>query len=146
VEETSSIKIYERVADGFDTEIGGPVPYLPWFKLFASYYHYNYRKSKDMHGWKARGEIRPFKFLTVNLETFDDNKGEEEYVMDTRFNFVFHDFTAKSILSAFNLAREAYPDVDLKERTLERVERNFKIILEKWIESSNVTVAIGRAN
>jgi hypothetical protein len=99
-----------------------------------------------MNGWKARGEIKPFKFITVNLETFDDNKGEQEYVLDTRFNFVFHDFTPKSILSAFNLAKEPYPDVDLKERTLDRVERNFKIVLEKWIETSNVTVAIGRAD
>lgn len=146
VEESSTTKIYEQVANGFDTELGGPLPYLPWFKVFGNFYHYNYKKAEDMNGWKARGEIKPFDFFVINLETFDDNKGEQEYKIDTCFNLAFHDFTPHSLLSAFKFSKQPYPDVDLKERSLDRVERSFKVTAERWTETGNVTVAIGRAN
>lgn len=148
VQETTTSKTYEKAVDGFDMELGGPVPYLPWLKLFGSYYQYDFKKFKDMEGWKARGEIKPFKFITINLETFDDNKGDREYRMDTRFNLAFDNFTIGSILSALKLAREPYPDVDLKERTLDRVERNFNIVVEKYSESKigGATMEIRRGN
>lgn len=146
VESTSSSTTYERVANGGDVELGAPIPYLPWIKIFGSFYHYNFRKFKDMNGWKARSEIKPFKFITINLETYDDNKGDQEYRMDGRFNLAFDDFTPKSILSAFKLAKEPFPTVDLTERTLDRVERNFNIQVEKWIESAGMSIEIGRGN
>ena len=146
VEETTTSKIYEKAVNGGDIELGGPIPYLPWLKLFGSYYRYDFRRFKDMAGWKARGEIKPLKCITINLETYDDNKGEQEYRMDTRFNLAFDDFNFKNILSAFQLAKEPYPDVDLKERTLDRVERNFNIQVEKWIESSGFVIEIGRGS
>lgn len=146
VESTSSSTTYERVANGGDVELGCPVPYLPWLKIFGSYYHYDFRKFKDMNGWKARGEIKPFKFITINLETYDDNKGEQEYRMDTRFNLAFDDLAPKTILSAFKLAKEPYPEIDLKKRTLDRVERNFIIQVEKWIEKAGVNIEIGRGS
>jgi len=145
IEEIGGKLIQEQVADGFDTEIGGPIPYLPWLKIFGSYYRYDFRKFSDMLGWKVRGEIKPFDFLTFNLETYDDNKGEQEYSMDTRFNLAVHDFTLKSILSAFKLSKEPYPALDLTKRTLDRVERNFKIIVEKWAQAGGV-VEIKRGN
>ena len=144
VAETTNSTTYERVANGGDVELGAPLPYLPWVKVFGSYYRYDFRKFKDMQGWKMRGEIKPFKFITINLETYDDNKGDREYRMDTRFNFVFDDLTFKSIFSAFKLNKEAYPDVDLKKRTLDRVERNFNIQVEKWVETGGMALEIGR--
>ncbi len=144
VEESATSAVYERVANGGDIELGGPVPYLPWLKLFGSYYRYDFRKFKDMAGWKARGEIKPFKFITINLETFDDNKGEQEYRMDGRFNLSFDDFTPRSILKALSLTKDSYPKTDLKERTLDRVERNFNIQVEKWIESGTMAIEVGR--
>lgn len=144
IEETTTSSTYERVANGFDLEAGAPLPYLPWFKIFGSFYHYNFRNSKDMNGWKLRGELKPFKFLTLNLETYDDNKGEQEYRLDSRFSLAFDGFLPRSILSAFKLAKEPYPAVDLKEHTLDRVERNFNVQLEKWIESAGMSINIGR--
>lgn len=146
VGETATAQTYEKAVDGYDVELGGPVPYLPWLKLFGSYYYYNYKQFSDVDGWKIRGEIKPFKFITLNLETFDDNKGGQEYRMDTRFNLVFDDFTAQSILSAFKLAKEPYPNVNLQERLLDRVERNFVIQVEKWQEAGNALIEIRRGN
>lgn len=146
VESTGASDTFEQVANGGDIELGAPLPYLPWIKVFGSYYRYDFRKFKDMSGWKMRGEIKPFKFITINLTTYDDNKGDREYLMDTRFNLVFDDLAPKSILSAFKLAKEPFPDVDLKERTLDRVERNFNIQVEKWIETAGMNIEIGRGN
>lgn len=144
--ESATSAQYEKVVDGFDMELGGPVPYLPWLKLFGSYYHYDFKKFSDMNGWKMRGEIKPFKCLTINLETYDDNKGEQEYRLDTRFSLAFDNFTLGSILSAFKLAKEPYPEVDLRDRTLDRVERNFNIQVEKWVETAGMTIEIGRGD
>ena len=146
VESSAGSETYERVLNGGDVEVGTPLPYLPWCKIFASFYSYDYRKiDKDMSGWKLRGELKPFKFFVVNLETYDDNKGDREYTVDSRFNLVFDNFTPKSIISALKAAKEPYPDVDLAERTLDRVERNFTIQLEKWRETAGMTIEVGRS-
>jgi hypothetical protein len=144
--ETATAAQYEKVVDGFDMELGGPIPYLPWLKLFGSYYYYDFKKFSDMDGWKIRGEIKPVECLTVNLEVYDDNKGDTEYRVDGRINLAFNDFTLGSLLSAFKLAREPYPEVDLRERTLDRVERNFNIQVEKWVEGATATIEIRRGD
>ncbi|MCX7927429.1 MAG: inverse autotransporter beta domain-containing protein [Candidatus Omnitrophica bacterium] len=146
VKETASSTQYEKAVDGFDVELGGPVPYLPWLKLFGSYYQYDFKKFKDMQGSKIRSEIKLIKCLTINLETYDDNKGEREYAMDTRFNFAFDNFSFKDFLSAFKLENEKYKEVNLRDRTLDRVERNFNIQVEKWAEVTGMTVEIGRGS
>lgn len=143
VEEDSVSKTYEKAVSGGDVELGGPLPYLPWFKFFGSYYRYDYRKFKDKRGWKLRGELKPLKFITLNLETYDDNKGKQAYRMDARFNLSFDSFTLKSILSAFGLNKEPFPEVDLKERTLDRVERNFNIEVEKYREAGGAVLEVG---
>ena len=145
VAETTNSVTFERVANGGDVELGAPLPYLPWIKVYSSYYRYDFQKPrKDMSGWKMRTELKPFKFITVNLETYDDNKGDREYRADTRFNLVFDDLSSKSILSLFKLAKEPFSGADLKKRTLDRVERNFTIQVEKWVETGGMTLEIGR--
>lgn len=140
---TSTSATYEKAIDGFDVELGGPIPYLPWCKIFASYYFYDFKKASDMEGYKIRSEIKPFKFITINLEAFDDNKGDLDYRLDTRFSLAFDDFSSKSIASAFKLAKEPYPDIDLKTRRLDRVQRNFNIQVERWNQTAGGTFEVG---
>lgn len=137
---------YEKVVNGGDVEIGGPLPYLPWIKIFGSYYRYDFKKSDAMQGWKARGELKPYKFIVINLETYDDNKGSQEYRMDTRFSLAVDSFSPKSILAALKPTCEPYPDTDLRQRTLDRVERNFNIQVEKWKVSGNTVIEIRRGD
>ena len=86
----------------------------------------------------------PFKFFVCNLATYDDNKGDREYVMDARFSLAFDNFTLKSLKEALKPDQEAYPEVDLKKRTLDRVERNFNIQVEKWKDVGGMTIEVGR--
>jgi len=144
IEEDTSQSTYERAADGYDVEIGCPIPYLPWIKIFGSYYNYDFKKSADMEGWKLRGELKPFKCVTINLETYDDNKGSTDTRIDCRFKLAFSDFTFSDLLSNFQLDEKPFPDRDLKEHTLDRVERNFEIQVERYIEKGGVTIEVGR--
>lgn len=145
VKEVGAYREYERAANGGDVEIGGPVPYLPWVKVFGSYYQYDFHKAKDMEGWKTRTEFKPLRDITINFEVYDDNKGDAEYRMDARYNLAFDICDFKNFLSGFRPASEAFTPADLKKRTLDRVERNFNIQVEEWTENSGgVTIAVGR--
>jgi hypothetical protein len=148
VEDTPGAYIYERAANGIDMELGGPVPYFPWLKIYGGSYIYDFKMSKDMVGWQLRGEIKPYKFMTINLMTRNDNKGTPEYILDGRMTFAFDDLNPKNILSAFKFPDKPYPNADLKKRTLDRVERNFNIVVEKWSQSKagNVIVEIKRGS
>jgi len=144
VESGTSSTTYERAADGFDVEIGAPIPYVPWVKLFGSYYTYDYKQSSDVSGWKLRGEVKPFKAMTINLEAYDDNKGSLDTRLECRFRLAFSDFTFSDIMDNFKLSEDPFPGSDLTERTLDRVERNFEIQIERYVESGGITVQVGR--
>ncbi len=146
IETTDTGTTYERAVNGGDVELGGAVPYVPWLKLFGSYYHYDYRKFEDMRGWQARGEISPVDYLTVNLATYDDNKGDRELVVDARITLAVKDFSLMGILDGLKFEKKAFEDVDLKDRMLDRVERNFNIQVEKWTETASAAIEVRRGN
>jgi len=144
--EVEGVSTYEKARDGFDMELGFPLPYLPWMKVFGSYYWYDFREDCDVEGWKGRLELKPMSFLTLNLETYDDNKGSQEWRSDVRLTLWVDSFAPKDIFAALTSSfTTVLPEVDLKERTLDRVERNFQITVEKWSDKSSFSVQVGRS-
>ena len=146
IEDTDFSTTYERVADGADLEIGMPIPYLPWLKVYNSAFWYDYKKSSDRFGWKTRLEAKLSKAVTLEFYTWDDNKGKEEYGSRIRFHFAFDNWN--DFKKVFAFAKQPFPKRDLTKQMLIPVERNFNIVVERWstIKSSNVTVSVGRAN
>lgn len=144
VEESSSATIYERIADGLDLELGSVVPYLPWLKIYGAGFWYDFDKAKDKYGWKTRLEARVNNSLRVEFYLWDDNKGEPEYGSRLRFNIAFD--TWSDLSRALRFAERPFPAKDLRKETLVPVERNFDIVVEKWSESSSLTVEIKRGN
>ncbi|HIC92097.1 MAG TPA: hypothetical protein EYP21_08600 [Syntrophaceae bacterium] len=153
--ETSSIIRYEKAADGLDAELGLPLPYLNWIKVHAGGYWYNYENFSDKGGWKIRSEIKPFRFSTINLIVYDDNKGDTEVRVDARVAIPFEVFYGKDKLNRLKklcnigFSKKAYPEkIYHITRTLDRVEREYKIEVEKWTESKigGVIVEIKRGN
>ncbi len=144
INDTPSSTTYEKVADGLDFELGAPIPYLPWFKIYSSGFWYDFDKFKDKYGWKNRLEIKPNAAITVEFYAWDDNKGEQEYGGRLRFNLVFD--SMGDFKEAFKLAEEPFPKKDLTKQTLIPVERNFDIVVEKWSEGSGFQVEIGRGS
>jgi hypothetical protein len=141
IDESITTTTYERVVNGGDVEIGCPVPFLPWFKIFGGFYLFDFKKSKNMDGWKMRGEIKPLRFVTLNLETFGDSKSGQQYRSDIRFNLNFGDFG--NLFSLFKPQQSAFPNFDLSSRTLDRVERNFNIQVEQWGDSKSGNGGVG---
>ena len=133
---------YERVADGMDAELGVPLPYLPWIKIYGSGFFYNFSKFADKRGWKSRVEFRLNDAWLVEFYKWDDNKGDPESGGRLRFFLNFDTWT--DLKEAFRPSEEPFPKKDLTEEALIPVERNFDIVVEKWTESSGFVVEIGR--
>lgn len=146
VNETESSKIYEKAVDGIDAECGLPLPYMNWIKVYGGGYWYNYEKFSNKEGWRIRNEIKPFEYATVNLITYDDNKGDAEFEVDARFTVPFETLYGKTSRTREKLcnicfSKKAYPEgVDQSTRTLDRVERQHKIEVETWSESKGGTI------
>jgi hypothetical protein len=133
VSDSRRLDIYEKAADGFDAEVGGPVPFVPWIKIFEGYQRYFYDFAKDEGSLKQRAQISLSKFLTLNAQRYKAYDGENNYTLDARFSMAFDSFDMKDLSDALKLSPQPFARVDLTEHTLDRVERNFNIVLEKTL-------------
>lgn len=145
VDETSSSTTYERAVDGADVELGGAIiPYVPQLKIYGSGYWYDYKKFKDKEGWRVRTRLDITKWSHIDFIVWDDNKGDTEYRSDIAVKIPFYSWM--DIRDIFKISREAYPDRDLKEDMLKRVERSNEITVEKWMNTGTATIEIKRAD
>jgi len=133
----------EQVVDGGDVELGMPVPYAPWLKVYGSTFWYDYKKFADKHGWKSRLEARLNEAVRLEFYTWDDNKGDTEYGGRIRFNFAFGN--PFEFEEAFKLSDEPFEKKDLGEELLIPVEREFDITVEKYTDSTGLIVEAGRS-
>ncbi|MCK5013057.1 MAG: inverse autotransporter beta domain-containing protein [Candidatus Omnitrophica bacterium] len=141
---------YERAVDGLDWEIGGPTPYMNWIKVYGGGYWYDYKKFDNKTGWRARTEFSPLSFLTVNFLVYDDNKGEVAYRADARVSLAFggdsKEGGEESVVKA-GIDDKAFEEkVDHSDRALDRVEREHKIEVEKWVETASAMIEIRRGD
>jgi hypothetical protein len=144
VYETENSTTYERVAEGADLELGSPIPYLPWLKLYGSGFWYKFERFDDKYGWKSRIEAKPNDLVTLEFFTWDDNKGEREIGGKVKFNLAFNGLS--DFQGVFALADKPFPEKDLTEQTLIPVERNFDIVVESWTETADTSIEIARGN
>jgi len=142
IKDTPASQTIERVVDGGDFEIGAPLPYLPWLKIYGSGFWYDFKIFDDKFGWKTRMEAKVNDSLRLELYTFDDNKGDTEYGARLRFQIAFDSLF--DLKDSFKFSQEAYPKKDLRDETLIPVERNFEIIVEKAVVTGGLTVEAGR--
>jgi len=145
ISESNTTAVYEEAVDGFDWEVGSPLPHMNWIKLFAGGNWYNYHKSDNREGWSVRTEIKPFTFQTINLIVYDDNKGDTSYRIDARMTIPFGAGGEDEKICNIGISEEAYPEkADHSDKVLERVEREYEIAVEKWQSTGGVNVSIGR--
>ena len=143
VEETGTSTTYEEVVDGFDVEVGGAIiPRLHWLKLYGSTYWFDHKKFDDKEGWRVRTRIEPTDTINCDVTLWDDNKGDMEVRVDVAVNIEFDGWA--DIRDTFRIAKTNYEDKDLSESMLIPVERDHEVKVEKWIESSGLTIEVGR--
>jgi len=149
ISETDTVKEYEEAVDGLDGEIGLPLPYLNWVKVFGGANWYNYEKFGNKEGWWVRTEFKPLKYSTINLISWDDNKGDPEFRVDARITIPFDAFSGKDRGKIVNtlISKQPYPEkADHSDRVLDRVEREYNIEVERWREGSGIIVEIRRGS
>jgi len=148
VKTSGTMREYEKAVDGIDWEFGLPVPFMNWIKFYGGGYWYNYEKSKNKEGWRIRTEIKPFKFTTINFITYDDNKGSAEYEVDARVSLPFGlGGENDEKICNIGLSETAYPEeIDHSDKVLDRVERQYKIEVERYVETASGTIEIRRGD
>jgi Inverse autotransporter, beta-domain len=148
VKEDSAYKYYEKAVSGLDSELGLPVPYANWIKLYGGMYWYDYTKFDNKTGWKARLNLSPNSLISTNFIVFDDNKGDASYRFDVHMAVPFGGYADPNMWKVNWVSDRAYPDVDQTSKVLNRVEREYEIEVEKWKESktSLAVIEIKRGN
>lgn len=147
VADTGTAEHFEKVANGLDGELGGPLPYTPFFRLYGGGYWYDFDTFKNKYGWKLRFEYNPLPYSRLNFEIFDDTKlSNPGYSIEGALTMGFTSFSPKDILRDFRVAAEAYPKVNLRKKVLHRVVRDFDITVIKSTKSKStgITVEAGR--
>lgn len=142
VGEDATQEVFERALTGFDVEGGGQLPYLPWAKVYAGYAYYDYKIDIDSHIAKARLELRPLRFLRIDVEAFNDNKTPWQYRIGLALTFDFG-----RPIGSLAPAKEPYPYKNMRHMTLHRVVREHEIKVERFAKSKTfpgITVTIRR--
>lgn len=147
VNEDAFNKQYEKVANGFDYELGGPIPHSPFLKMYAGGYWYDFEHFKNKYGWKLRAEITPLRYSRLTLGLFDDTKLDNPgYSIEGAITFGFTSFSPKDLARDFRPTEEAYPKVDLHKKMLNRVVRDFDITVIKTTKSKMTGLAVEGGN
>ena len=107
----------------------------------------NYEEFKNKEGWRVRTEIKPLTCMTLNFIMFDDNKGDMELRADARMSVPFGLGGKEEKWSNIEISDTAYPDtVDHSDKVLERVEREYKIEVERYVQTVSATIEVRRGN
>lgn len=138
---------YEEVANGFDYELGMPVPFMPSLKVYGGGNWYDFDHFKNKYGWNGRLEFTPAKYSRINFEVFDDTKRDKMGCkLEGAISLAFTSFAISDIVKDIKGSATALPKIDLKEHKLDRVVRDFNItvIETKKNKTTGLTVEGGR--
>ena len=128
VRDDPSGQYFEKVANGLDWELGSPLPYLPFLKIYGGGYWYSFEKFRNKLGWSMRLEYNPIKNSRLIFKVLDDNKRKKEsYRFEGALTLKFTSFHPRDILKDFKGSEEAFPKINVRNKTLERVVRDFDI-------------------
>lgn len=134
VESPSTGPVFEKVADGLDFEVGVPLPYVPHTKLFSGGQITFFEETgNERYGWRARVEMKPVPWSTLSAGLRDENDGPAEWRFDARISV--------DLGAGGSTHPKASTKPDVKDRALERVERQHRMTKEKFGEGLSFFVA-----
>ncbi len=134
---------YEKVANGFDWELGMPLPYIPSVKVYGGGNWYDFGNFKNKYGWQFRAEFTPMKYSRIDFIVSDDNKSNKvAYGFEGALTFGFTSFALQDIIKDLTSAKSAYPKIDLHDKTLDRVVRDFDITVIKSTKSKSTGLTV----
>lgn len=144
VQEDAGGQHFEKVANGFDWEFGGPLPYLSFLKLYGGGNWYSFERFRNKYGWQMRMEYNPIKYSRLTFIMLDDNKrGDISYRFEGAMTLAFTSFHPKDILKDIKASKEIFPKIDLRDKVLDRVVRDFDITVITSTKTSSGLVVEG---
>ena len=128
VSEDAGGQNFEKVANGFDWEVGTPLPYMPYLKIYGGGNWYSFERFHNKYGWNMRLEYTPIKYSRLDFIMVDDNKRNDiSYRFEGAITLAFTSFHPRDIINDLFAAKEAFPKVNLEDKVLDRVVRDFDI-------------------
>lgn len=119
----------EEVLDGYDVNVKGQVPYLPWAKVTGTHYKWRRDTKDDIEGGTVGIELKLNSATTLEAGFQDDNAMDKSDFVKLTYKFGTDNkstnFTADSV---------AFRDgADMTDHLLDKVKRQNKIITSRGV-------------
>jgi hypothetical protein len=113
----------EESIDGFDFEVGGHLPYIPNWKVFAKHFEFEVPNGNDYKGLEYSSEIYiPGKGVKLTSGFTDTKFNDDNWFFQISFNLGTVNSNSKFVRdTAYNLT-------SMKDKKLDKVRRENKII------------------
>ena len=123
------------------------MPYLSRFKIYGGGNWYNFEHFNNKYGWQMRLEYEPIKYSRIDFILHHDNKTRSvDYRFEGAMTLAFSSFALRDIINDIKGSQTAYPKINLRDKVLDRVVRDFDITVIEPIKSkaTGLTVEGGR--
>ena len=127
--------VIEKAVDGFDLEVGIPIPYYSRLKLFGGYEWYDFKQFKDREGWTVRAEYRPIPSIVLDLILTDNTKRDTGWGVNVAFRLPMGGNATHEWRSPLKLDETAFPKSDVSHRLMSLVERHHEIVVERYSQT-----------
>lgn len=138
--------IFEKVVDGFDYEVGMPLPHMPYMKVFVQGFQWDYKYQNDEVGYRVRSEIQVTPRFNLEVGYVDSNHTKDKYAK------VMYDLVSKKTPAMFGEGQpivrpERWEAKNLESKTLDKVKRENDIKVERYekvvTNGGTITISIG---
>ena len=143
VEENAGGVTYERAVNGFDMEIGAPVPYYSRVKLFGGFNWYDQPHFKNRYGWTLRAEYKPVPFIVIDGTASDDTKTNVDWGMKVVLRIPLGG-NVEQLRSPAQLDPTMFPESDASIHLWDLVERHHEIVVERRLQTGTISVQVSR--
>lgn len=132
--------VEERALDGFDAEMEGPIPHMPWLRIGASYYFWDLYTAgaDDTSGFQGRLQADLASDLRLETGYKADNYNDVGFVKLSWFLGAQREIEHSAMETGW-ISENRFQPRDLKRQTLARVKRQHEVVVERRTVTNSVT-------
>ncbi len=145
VEDIGTSQTFERALNGFDMELGAPVPYYSRLKVFGGFNWYGSDNFKNRYGWTLRTEYKPWPFIVWDLRLNDDTKTNLDWGSTIALRIPLGGNT-EGLRSPLALDQRMLPSSDASAHLFDLVERHHEIVVERRRVTGSMSVEVKRGS
>lgn len=125
--------------------VGGQVPFVPWATIYGRHYVWEkQRAASDTTGNEFYAELALHPNLTLALGTDDDNRSTREHYARLRVQLA--SLGRPTLTTGPVVAPKVFWRTDLSGETLDYVERENRIVVERTSKAGNATIIVRRGD